>query len=207
MYWSEFIVIATAHLLAVASPGPDFAVVMKQSVTGGTRAGISTSLGVGAGVFVHVSYCLLGMSILFSQSSVLLTAMKYMAAFYLAFLGVRTITVSGRQLPEEESAGTRSFAFTQAFCLGFLTNGLNPKATLFFLALFAGVINSETPVRVQLYYGLYMSAATFIWFALLSRLLGSTQVRRLIFHFGVWFERGMGAILLLLAAQIMLVNV
>ncbi|MEC7125781.1 MAG: LysE family translocator, partial [Pseudomonadota bacterium] len=48
MYWSEFITIAVAHLLAVASPGPDFAVVLKQSVTGGTRQGILTSLGVGA---------------------------------------------------------------------------------------------------------------------------------------------------------------
>ena len=54
--------------------------VLKQSVTGGTRQGILTSLGVGAGILIHVSYCLLGMSILFAQSDMLLTAMKYLAA-------------------------------------------------------------------------------------------------------------------------------
>ena len=206
MYWSEFITIAFAHLLAVASPGPDFTVVLKQSVTGGTRQGILTSLGVGAGILIHVSYCLLGMSILFAQSDVLLTAMKYLAASYLAYLGVQTITVSSRQRPAAESVGERASSL-RAFRLGFLTNGFNPKATLFFLALFAGVIDSETPLRIQLYYGLYMSAATFIWFAILSGLIGQTQVRRFILQFGPWFERAMGVILLILAVQIMLVNV
>ena len=107
MYWSEFITIAVAHLLAVASPGPDFAVVLKQSVTGGTRQGILTSLGVGAGILIHVSYCLLGMSILFAQSDMLLTAMKYLAASYLAYLGVQTIMASSRHRPAAESNGGR----------------------------------------------------------------------------------------------------
>lgn len=206
MYWSEFITIAFAHLLAVASPGPDFAVVLKQSVTGGTRQGILTSLGVGAGILIHVSYCLLGMSILFAQSYVLLTAMKYLAASYLAYLGVQAITASSRHRPAAESAGGR-VSSVGAFRLGILTNGFNPKATLFFLALFAGVIDNETPLRIQLYYGLYMSAATFIWFAILSGLIGQAQVRQFILKFGPWFERAMGVILLLLAVQIMLINV
>ena len=206
MYWSEFIAIAIAHLLAVASPGPDFAVVLRQSVTGGTRQGILTSLGVGAGILIHVSYCLLGMAILFAQSDVLLTAMKYLAASYLAYLGVQTITTSGRQSPAGESTGGRASSM-EAFRLGFLTNGFNPKATLFFLALFAGVIDSETPLRIQLYYGLYMSAATFIWFAILSGLIGQKQVRQFILQFGPWFERAMGVILLILAVQIVLINV
>lgn len=206
MYWSEFITIAFAHLLAVASPGPDFAVVLKQSVTGGTRQGILTSLGVGVGILIHVSYCLLGMSILFAQSDVLLIAMKYLAASYLAYLGVQTITAPSRHRPAAESAGGR-VSSAGAFRLGFLTNGSNPKATLFFLALFAGVIDSETPLRIQLCYGLYMSAATFVWFAILSSLIGQTQVRQFILQFGPWFERGMGVILLLLAIQIMLFNV
>ena len=205
MYWSEFITIAVAHLLAVASPGPDFAVVLKQSVTGGTRQGILTSLGVGAGILIHVSYCLLGMSILLAQSDVLLTVMKYLAASYLAYLGVQAITASSRHRPAVESYGCR-VSFLEAYRLGFLTNGINPKATLFFLALFAGVIDSETPLRIQLYYGLYMSAATFIWFAILSGLIGQAQVRQFILQFGPWFERAMGVILLLLAVQIMLIN-
>ena len=207
MYLPEFIAIAIAHLLAVASPGPDFTVVLKQSVTGGIRLGILTSIGVGVGVLIHVSYCLLGISILFAQSNMLLTGMKYVAASYLAYLGIQSLMTAGRQWPEAESTGTRATSLTQAFCLGLLTNSLNPKATLFFLALFAGVIDSETPARIQLYYGLYMSMATILWFVFLSVLAGNKQVRQLILRFGTLFERGIGAVLLLLAAQIMLVNI
>ena len=130
MYWSEFITIAFAHLLAVASPGPDFAVVLKQSVTGGTRQGILTSLGVGAGILIHVSYCLLGMSILLAQSDVLLTVMKYLAASYLAYLGVQAITASSRHRPAVESNGGR-VSFLEAFRLGFLTNGFNSQSNSF----------------------------------------------------------------------------
>src|SRR5690606_257782 len=53
MYWSEFLTIAFIHLLAVASPGPDFAVVVRESVLGGRRTGLFTTLGIGSGIFVH----------------------------------------------------------------------------------------------------------------------------------------------------------
>ena len=56
MYWAEFSTIAIAHLFAVASPGPDFAVVIRQSVRGGVRSGVWTSLGVGSAILLHVTY-------------------------------------------------------------------------------------------------------------------------------------------------------
>ena len=68
MYWAEFLTIAVAHLFAVASPGPDFAVVLRQSVLGGSRTGIWTSLGVGSAILLHVAYCLLGVALLLAQS-------------------------------------------------------------------------------------------------------------------------------------------
>ena len=64
------------------------------------------------------------------------------------------------------------------------------------------VISQETPVSVQIAYGIYLAIATFIWFALLSKLLGRTAVRQWLLKSGAWFERGMGAILILLALQI-----
>ena len=63
MNWSEFAVIALAHLFAVASPGPDFAVVLRQTLSHGTRAGIWTSAGIASGIGLHVTYCLLGVAL------------------------------------------------------------------------------------------------------------------------------------------------
>ena len=76
MYWTEFFTVALIHLLAVASPGPDFAIVVRESVAFGRRAGIFTALGVGAGIFVHVAYSLLGIGLIVSQSIVLFNALK-----------------------------------------------------------------------------------------------------------------------------------
>ncbi len=201
----QFLTIAIAHLLAVASPGPDFAVVLKQSVNGGTRAGVWTSAGVGSGIFLHVAYCVLGVALLLARVDWLFDLVKWIAAAYLAWLGAQALHSAWRPdaAPEAGNSGA-VLAPGRAFATGFLTNGLNPKATLFFLALWTVVISPETPLRVQMLYGAYLALATFAWFALLSRLLGQQGVRGFLLRSGRWFETGMGAVLLLLAAQIVL---
>ena len=207
MYWVEFLTIAVAHLFAVASPGPDFAVVTRQCVTGGTRAGVWTSLGVGAGILLHVAYCLLGVAVLLSQSPALFDVVKFVAAGYLLYLGIKSIRKSLESGPIDSVSTSQPVVEPgKAFVLGFLTNGLNPKATLFFLALFTVVISPSTPVFIQLIYGLYLACATFLWFALLSRLMGRPGVRETILRAGHWFERAMGTILILLAIQIAFIS-
>ncbi len=198
----QFITIAIAHLLAVASPGPDFAVVLKQSVNGGVRTGVWTSAGVGAGIFLHVTYCVLGVALLLSQVDWLFVAVKLAAAAYLAWLGAQAIWHALRSADVAQVGAGAELAPMKAFSIGFLTNGLNPKATLFFLALWTVVISPQTPVAIQALYGVYLALATFAWFAMLSRLLGRQRVRALLLRSGKWFEVGMGAVLLFLAAQI-----
>ena len=91
MYWTEFLTVALIHLLAVASPGPDFAVVVRESVTHGRRAGMFTAFGVGTAIFVHVGYSLLGIGIIVSQSIVLFNALKWLAAAYLLYIGIKAL--------------------------------------------------------------------------------------------------------------------
>lgn len=198
----QFITIAIAHLLAVASPGPDFAIVLKQSVNGGVRTGLWTSAGVGAGIFLHVTYCVLGVALLLSRVDWLFVLVKLIAAAYLAWLGLQALWHAWRSADVAYAGAGAELAPVRAFSTGFLTNGLNPKATLFFLALWTVVISPETPVGIQALYGVYLAVATFVWFAMLSRLLGQQRVRGLLLRSGKWFEAGMGAVLLFLAAQI-----
>ena len=205
MYWGEFFTIAIAHLFAVASPGPDFAVVTRQCITAGTKAGVWTSLGIGFGILLHVTYCIFGVALLISQSSFLFNAMKYLAGGYLIYLGVQSV----RSFLDSATTSciehvTPEQSIRKALILGFLTNGLNPKATLFFLALFTAVIGEDTPTMVQVLYGLYLAAATFIWFSLLSKLFGTTIFRSRLLKMGKWFELGMGIVLIVLALQIVL---
>ena len=150
MYWTEFLTVALIHLLAVASPGPDFAVVVRESVTHGRRAGTWTAFGVGSAIFLHVGYSLLGIGLIVSQSIVLFNALKWLAAAYLVYIGIKALR-AGPASPATEEVAAPVVERTPrgAFVAGFMTNGLNPKATLFFLSLFTVVINPHTPLAIQ----------------------------------------------------------
>ena len=89
-----------------------------------------------------------------------------------------------------------------AFVSGFVTNGLNPKATLFFLSLFTVVINPHTPLAVQAGYGVYLAFATAIWFCLVALLFSQRRVRAGFARMGHWFDRLMGAVLVGLGVKL-----
>jgi len=199
---SQFITIVVVHLLAVASPGPDFAIVVRQSVTYGKKTALWTSLGVGTGIFIHVSYSLLGIGMIVSQSILAFTIMKFLGAGYLFYIGVKAIrSQPSSALHFAESQNNLPSAY-KAYWTGFLTNGLNPKATLFFFSLFSVVISPGTPLTVQFFYGVYMAIATAAWFCCISMVFGSGRVRNLFSKFGHWFERFMGGALILLGIKL-----
>ncbi len=206
-YWGEFAMVAGAHLLAVASPGPDFAIVLRQSLVHGRRAAIATSVGVGTGILLHVAYSLLGIALVIRSSASAFTAVKFAGALYLAWLGVQALRAKPRA--ENEVGGAESTARPTdraAFVTGFLTNALNPKVTLFFLALFATVISAGTPKIIQAGYGLWMAAATAGWFSLVAVLFTRTGVRQSFLQHGHWIDRALGVVFLGFAASLALAN-
>lgn len=203
MYWTEFFTVALIHLLAVASPGPDFAIVVRESVAFGRRAGIFTALGVGTGIFVHVAYSLLGIGLIVSQSIVLFNALKWLAAAYLLYIGIKALRAKPADPARAElSLEQAARSPRAAFVTGFVTNGLNPKATLFFLSLFTVVIDPHTPLTVQAGYGLYLALATALWFCLVAMLFSQPRVRAGFTRLGHWFDRLMGAVLVGLGVKL-----
>ena len=202
---AEFATVAVVHLLAVASPGPDFAMVVRQSLVAGRSAALWTSLGIGAGILVHVAYSLFGLGLIISQSLYLFELVKLAGAAYLCVIGWKSLRAGPQPVDEPaRAAAGRAYPIPQALRIGFLTNALNPKATLFFLSLFSVVINAETPQLVQLGYGLYMALATAFWFCGLSLLLSQRQVRQGLARFGHLAERLMGIVLIGLGIRLAL---
>lgn len=204
-YWLEFVTIASVHLLAVASPGPDFAVVVRHSVRFGRRAAIITSLGVGAAILLHVAYSMLGIGLLIQTTPWLFTALSYLAAAYLGYLGIMALKSRPHNSePDVNHKGTEGAALSdkKAFVVGFVTNGLNPKATLFFLSLFAVAISAQTPIQIKLFYGAYLALATALWFVSLSFLLSTVRAREFLTRQGYWFDRLMGVLLIALALRL-----
>lgn len=205
-YWSEFLTIVVAHALAVASPGPDFAIVLKQSLTRGRRAAIWTSLGIGAGIALHVAYSLLGISLVVARSPLAFNILKYAGAAYLAWVGVQALRSRPRDATAHAEDGKdpvgEERAKRSAFALGFLTNALNPKATLFFFALFPLAVSATTPKWVQLGYGLWVIGATAAWFCFVSMVFTRPEVRDRFLRHGHWIDRVLGAVFIGFAASL-----
>jgi RhtB (resistance to homoserine/threonine) family protein len=213
-YWAQFVKLAVAHLLAAMSPGPDFAVVVRQSVTHGRRAAVWTSIGIGTAILLHVAYTLLGIGLVLRSSHAAFAAVKYAGAAYLAWIGVKALASrpqAGLSAPAP-GAGSRPAAPAEpaprrAFGTGFLTNALNPKVTLFFVAIFASLVDPATPRLVQAAYGLWMSVATMAWFCVVSVFFTRDAVRRAYLRSGPWIDRAMGAVFIGLAAALALATV
>ena len=206
-YLGEFLALATIHFLAVVAPGPDFAVTIRQSVRFGRWVGICTALGIGAGISVHVLYTVLGVGALMHTTPWLLTVAKVLGGGYIVYLGVSLLRSKPKSTLDSEPATTIAEApqsLGKAFTTGFLTNATNPKATLFFLAIFTTLISATTPLEVQALYGLWMCLVNALWFVLVALFFSSNRVRQQFMRMGHWFERTMGVILILFAGRLLL---
>ena len=207
-YWAQFAKIAVAHMLAVASPGPDFAMVVRQSLAHGRRAAVWTSIGIGSAILVHVSYALLGIGILLRTYPLAFEVMKFVGAGYLAWIGCKGLMSRPTREAPDSPFGSESATRPAepephaAWTTGFLTNVFNPKATLFFVAIFASLIDPRTPRVIQGAYGLWMSLSTMAWFTAVSFLFTREKVRASFIRGGYWIDRAMGAVFVALAAAL-----
>ncbi|WP_225622399.1 LysE family translocator [Musicola keenii] len=203
-YWHEFLSLALIHFLVVLSPGADFAVTVRQSVCYGRTTGLFTALGIGAGISIHVMYTLVGVSALMQASSWFLNVAKITGGGYLFYLGIKFITSQYSMTEDAFQEGNiiNRPSGKKAFLSGFITNATNPKATLFFLAIFTSVVSTATPWFIQAGYGVWMCGVNALWFMLVSLLFSHSAVRAYFLSYGRWFEKLMGVMLLVFAVRL-----
>jgi threonine/homoserine/homoserine lactone efflux protein len=198
--WAVFGTVALAHALAVASPGPDFAMVVRQSLAFGRGAGVWTAAGIGSGIWFHVAYGLFGLSWLTQRYPQSLAVLGFAGAAFLIWMGAQA--VRARPLPEnnEQLPAAQPGDAAKFFGIGLLTNVLNPKAMLFFVALFTAVVTGPVSTALTIALGIWVPLATFGWFAFVATMLGNAATRRKLRHVAHWIDRAMGAVLLVLGA-------
>jgi RhtB (resistance to homoserine/threonine) family protein len=201
-YWPEFLTIVVAHGLAVASPGPDFAIVLRQSLRHGRRTALWTSVGIGCGLSVHVTYCLLGLGLFLQKSAVALATVKWLGAAYLAWVGVEALRSRPRSGDLDLSTGETAPTARAAWTTGFLVNVTNIKAALFFISLFPLAVSVTTPQWIQAGYGAWMVVTTALWFSFVSVVFTREEVRRSFLRHGHWIDRALGLVFLGFAASL-----
>jgi threonine/homoserine/homoserine lactone efflux protein len=152
-----------AGLLLNITPGADTLYIVGRSASQGARAGAVAALGIGAGCFVHVSAAALGLSALLSASALGFAIVKYVGAAYLFYLGVSMILCRSRQADPAKALVAESLS--RVFWGGFLTNALNPKVALFFLAFLPQFIDPASPSKGlgMLFLGVVFSFNGTLW--------------------------------------------
>lgn len=128
-------------LLLNIMPGPDSLLIMTRSATQGWRAGVAATLGIGAGTMIHVLAAALGLSAILSTSATAFMAVKYIGAAYIIYMAIGLLRSKRRDPAAPVTVPPLPYA--KIFAQGFLTNVLNPKVALFFLAFVPQFISPD----------------------------------------------------------------
>jgi RhtB (resistance to homoserine/threonine) family protein len=199
------LLVSSIHLLAAASPGPDFILVSQQTLSQGKKAGLMCSIGIALGLSIHIIYSALGLAAIIANSSATLWGIKILGGSYLLYLGVQGIRAKASSTTATkiklQPAVKRSSLKNMG--VGFLCNALNPKAPIYFVALFTVVLSPNLPLLHLVIYGLWMMAIQLAWFSSVVVLLSQPKINEKFQRLGHWIDRILGGTMILIGLKIL----
>lgn len=205
-YLPSILALTTIQLVGLISPGPDFAIVVRNSLVYSRKTGLITALGVAFGIFVHLAYILLGMGIIISNTIWLFHFIKYLGAGYLIYLGICGLKSRKGAIKYGDLRHHKDISPSAAFRLGFLTNALNVKCILFFLSVISAFITPEVPNFIIFIYGNIIFFTTLIWFFIIALCFSHKRLRLSFSNARHWIERTTGSVLLLLGIRMLFIE-
>lgn len=200
---TEMASVALITVLAVISPGADFAMVTRNSYLHGRTMGLLTTLGIGLGVQVHVLYTMIGVGLIIATHPSVFMVLKIVGALYLLYVGYQTFVSAPIEIANQKG-GAQSISPMQAFKMGFLTNALNPKTTLFVLSTYSQIVSPSTSLWQQYGYGVFMSVAHWLWFALVCVFFSTDALRQKMLQRQKPINRVIGGVLAALGGLLVL---
>jgi threonine/homoserine/homoserine lactone efflux protein len=196
-------------LLLNITPGPDTLYIIGRSSTQGWRAGAVAALGIGAGTLVHICAAALGLSAILAASATAFTVVKFIGAAYLLYVGIVLIRSANSVQASPSTVVPRSATIRGIFIQGFLTNVLNPKVALFFLAFLPQFVDPEAHSKplAFLFLGAIFDVNGTMWNLLVAwstaRLSGSLAPNA---AFKRWFNRCVGGVFVFIGIRLALAH-
>lgn len=208
-FFMTWLMLAFVQLAATMSPGPAFVVAVRNALAYDRRAGLFTALGFGIGVGFHAALVLCGLAYVISKSVLVYSLIKYIGAAYLLYMGVKALRTKKAEPVDvnkiAQGAGAeKKMSARKAVLCGILTNALNPKAVLFFTAVFTQFIAVDTPWTIQVLFGLTSVAIEILWFAGLAVFLTNPQIKQKFMTVVHLVERGCGGLMIALGLKLAL---
>jgi len=201
--YQGLILITSIHFLAAASPGPDFILVSQQTLSNGKRAGYMCSIGIALGLSIHIIYSALGLATVIANSSTALWVIKILGGGYLIYLGAKGIKVKGSSNKENQVKKVKKHSSLKNIGIGFLCNALNPKAPIYFIALFTVVLSPDMPLYQIAIYGAWMMFIQLLWFSFVVSFLSIPAINRKFQSFGHWIDRILGGAMIALGIKVL----
>ncbi|EIZ79294.1 RhtB family transporter [Novosphingobium sp. Rr 2-17] len=192
-------------LLAVVSPGADFAMISRNSFLYGRRAGVLAAVGIGISCWFHVFYAIFGLAIIQRLFPHILDVIKIAGAGYLIYVGATTALARAKTVGADDVPGGQTAV--RAITAGILTNGLNPKTAVFVISLYTQIIGPGRSIAFQLGCGLFISLAHLIWFAGVASFLSQPAIRLKVLANQRVFNGLIGAVLVMLGIALVLFDV
>ncbi len=205
-FWNGLLLITSVHLLAAASPGPDFVMVTQQTLLYGKRTGLWVSVGIALGLGVHILYSILGLAATIANSLPLLWAIKLLGGAYLTYLGIKGLRARSKTGVFELAQNTPSQATPKAVISigkGFACNVLNPKAPVYFVSLFTVVLSPKMPLQQLAVYGAWMMLLQMAWFGLVVLILAQPRLQIRFKRYSHWIDRCCGAVMVFLGVRVL----
>jgi RhtB (resistance to homoserine/threonine) family protein len=196
----QLLVIMSVTALVMVTPGPDMILVVRNTVMGGRAAGLGTSAGILSGNLVHITYSVLGLGLIISQSIVAFSLLKYAAGAYLIYLGIMSFRSGAGSLEANDGPGQRPGRTW--FAQGLVNNLLNPKGALFYLGIFTVAIRPETSASTMLVLILVMVTVSATFWLLFVYTLDRPVIRRAIERSQRTVNRILGGLLILLGIRV-----
>jgi RhtB (resistance to homoserine/threonine) family protein len=198
------LLISSIHLLAAASPGPDFILVSQQTLSHGKKAGLMCSIGITLGLSIHIIYSTLGLAAIIANSSTTLWVIKILGGSYLLYLGYQGVRAKPHTKNTEKSKTNipKKRSSFKNIGVGFLCNALNPKAPIYFVALFTVVLSPDLPLLHLVIYGLWMMAIQLAWFSSVVLLLSRPKINEKFQRLGHWIDRILGGAMIVIGLKI-----
>jgi threonine/homoserine/homoserine lactone efflux protein len=187
------------------TPGPDTAYIIGRSAQIGWRGGAAAALGISAGCLVHVFAAAIGLSALLAASSLAFTAIKWIGAAYLIYSGIRMLLAQAPSPAADAATVPRATTLRQVFWQGALTNALNPKVALFFLAFLPQFVDAEAPGKALAFIalGLIFIGTGTVWNLGMAAFAAKAAGRiRQSGRALVWLNRALGAMFIGLGVRV-----
>jgi len=199
------LLISSIHLLAAASPGPDFVLVSQQTLSHGKKAGFMCSIGIALGLSIHIIYSALGLAAVIANSSTTLWIIKILGGSYLIYLGIQGIRAkaSTNITKQVKSKANIKRSSLKNIGVGFLCNALNPKAPIYFVALFTVVLSPDLPLLHLVIYGVWMMMIQLAWFSSVVVLLSRPKINEKFQRLGHWIDRFLGGAMIFIGLKIL----